>query len=296
MYKKLIAMAVSLAMVFSTAAPAFASSDAEAAEGTMLPAVSLNPYMPQGTVIPEIPEETETLPEEPEAPVLEPEQPEVPEVPETPEEPETEVLPEEPAEPETPADGEPAEPETPAEKPEEPSEEPEDDDEEEIDKEAEAEKKAAIRYRNGLASYMRSKNSKLGKVWSRNLAQTFIDIGEKHDIDPKVLMAVAQRESTFRSKATSPYGYKGMMQTSDWLAKHYGYKPSDLYKPEVSIDVAARYLKSLKKTFGTYTMALCGYMYGGYAVKKGNYSKKGAWKVMNTRSDIQEYLEKYDFV
>ena len=87
MYKKLIAMAVSLAMVFSTAAPAFASADAEAAEGTMLPAVSLNPYMPQGTVIPEIPEETETLPEEPEAPVLEPEQPEVPEVPETPEEP-----------------------------------------------------------------------------------------------------------------------------------------------------------------------------------------------------------------
>ena len=60
MYKKLIAMAVSLAMVFSTAAPAFASADAEAAEGTMLPAVSLNPYMPQGTEIPEIPEETET--------------------------------------------------------------------------------------------------------------------------------------------------------------------------------------------------------------------------------------------
>ena len=279
MYKKLIAMAVSLAMVFSTAAPAFASSDAGAAEDTMLPAVSLNPYMPQGTEIPEIPEETETLPEEPEVPALEPEQPAVPE------ESETEILPEVPEDPET-----------PAEKPEEPSEEPEDDDEEEIDKEAEAEKKAAIRYRNGLASYMRSKNSKLGKVWSRNLAQTFIDIGEKHDIDPKVLMAVAQRESTFRSKATSPYGYKGMMQTSDWLAKHYGYKPSDLYNPEVSIDVAARYLKSLKKTFGTYTMALCGYMYGGYAVKKGNYSKKGAWKVMNTRSDIQEYLEKYDFV
>ena len=267
MYKKLIAMALSLAMVFSTAATAFASADAEASEASMLPAVSLNPYMPKGT---EIPEESE-------APALEPEQPAVPE------EPETGVLPEEPA------DEESTEPEGP-------SEEPEDDDEEEADEEADAEKKAAIRYRNGLASYMRSKNSKLGKVWSRNLAQTFIDIGEKHDIDPKVLMAVAQRESTFRSKATSPYGYKGMMQTSDWLARNYGYKPSDLYKPEVSIDVAARYLKSLKKTFGTYTMALCGYMYGGYAVKKGNYSKKGAWKVMNTRSEIQNYLEKYDFV
>jgi hypothetical protein len=63
MYKKLIAMAVSLDMVFSNAAPAFASYDADAAEGTMRTAVALHPYMPQGTVIPEIPEETETLPE-----------------------------------------------------------------------------------------------------------------------------------------------------------------------------------------------------------------------------------------
>ena len=56
MYKKLIAMAVSLAMVFSAAVPAFASDGAEAAEVTMLPAVSLNPYMPKDTEIPEIPE------------------------------------------------------------------------------------------------------------------------------------------------------------------------------------------------------------------------------------------------
>ena len=274
MYKKLIAMAVSLAMVLGTAAPAFAANFAETEECTLPPAVSADPYMPDGTVIPEIPEETETE--------ILPEEPAEPEVPETPEQPETETLPEEPAE-------DPEEPEQPAEK-------QDDSEEKKTDEAAEAEKKAAIKYRNGLASYMRSKNSSLGKVWSRNLAQTFIDIGEKYGIDPKVLMAVAQRESTFRSKATSPYGYKGMMQTSDWLAKHYGYDPSDLYKPEVSIEVAARYLKSLKKTFGTYTLALCGYMYGGTAVKNGNFSKKGAWKVMNTRSEIQDYLEKYNFV
>ena len=274
MYKKLIAMAVSLAMVLGTAAPAFATTFSETDGRTLQPAVSEDPYMPADTVISEIPESEET--------------------------PETEILPEEPAEePEEPAE----EPEEPAEEPEEPAEEPEKEPEKEkeepkkeTDKKEEAEKKAAIKYRNGLASYMRKVNPNMGKVWSRNLAQTFIDIGEKYDLDPKVLMAVAQRESTFRSKATSPYGYKGMMQTSDTLAKSYGYKPSDLYDPAVSIDVAARYLSSLKKSFGTYTMALCGYMYGGYAVKMGNYSKKGAWKVMNTRSEIQEYLEKYNFV
>ena len=280
MYKKLIAAAVSLAMVLGTVAPAFASSALETEESTMLPAVSEDPYMPAGTVIPEV---TET-----------PEVTESPEVtaPEAAETPDADILPEEE---EAPAGGnvDSEEPEEPAEEPEEPAEDEEDD---ETDDEAEAEKKAAIKYRNGLAAYMRKINPKLGKKWSQNLAQTFIDIGEKYDLDPKVLMALAQRESRFYSKARSPYGYKGMMQTSDWLAKHYGYDPQDVYDYEVSITVAARYLKNLKNSFGTYTLALCGYMYGGTAVKNGNFSKKGAWKVMNTRSEIQEFLEKKNYV
>lgn len=284
MYKKLTAMVLSLAMVFCTAAPAFASSGTETsvADGSADPlfaTVSENPYMPYGTEIPEF-----EAPSEPSKPT------------------ETSEPTEPPAEPKEPSDEEPSneepfdeEPsnEEPAEPSDEESAEPSDDD---GNAEEEAEKEAAIKYRNGLASYMRSKNNKLGKVWSRNLAQTFIDIGEKYDLDPTVLMALAQRESSFSSKATSPYGYKGIMQTSDWLARHYGYEPKELYDPEVSIDVAARYLRSLKKNFGTYTMALCGYMYGGTAVKNGNYSKKGAWKVMNIREEIKEYLEKWNFV
>lgn len=266
MYKKLIAMALSAALVFCSAVPAFAAGKTQGM-------LSENPVMPYGTVIQadrstdaEVPAET-VKPSESEDSAA--------------------------AENSTGRDDAGSEDfagetETPA-KPEKPEEDEE-------TKEEKAERLAEEKYRNGLASYMRSKNTKMGKKWSRSLAQTFIDIGEKYDLDPKVLMALAQRESTFSSKATSPYGYKGMMQTSDWLAKHYGYKPSQLYEAEVSIDVAARYISSLKKSFGTYTLALSGYVYGGYAVKKGNYSKKAAWKIMNTRSDIQDYLEKYDFV
>ena len=154
----------------------------------------------------------------------------------------------------------------------------------------------AEKYRNGLASYMRKINPKMGKVWSRNLAQTFIDAGKKYDLDPKILMALAQRESGFNSKATSPYGYKGMMQTSDSLARRYGYKPSSLYKAEVSIDVAARYLGGMKKEFGTYTKALSGYVYGGYAVQKGRCSTAAAKAMLQTRREIKAYLEKYDFI
>ena len=60
-------------------------------------------------------------------------------------------------------------------------------------------------------------------------------------------MGLALRESNFRAKAKSRYGYKGMMQCGDSFAKRYGYKPSDLYKANVSIEIAAKYLKAMKK-------------------------------------------------
>lgn len=288
MYKKLIAVILSLAMVLSTAAPAlaFTAADVSDTENALPPAVSTEPFMPKGTEIPDIPELSEIPDMTDEA--------ETPETEALPEESETPDMTETPDEAEPPAEEEVTEPE----QSEEDREAEEKKAKEEAEKKAkkEAEEKAATKYRNGLAAYMRKINPKLGKQWSRNLAQTFIDIGEKYDLDPTVLMALAQRESRFYSKAKSPYGYKGMMQTSDWLAKHYGYEPKELYEYEVSITVAARYLKSLKKSFGTYTLALAGYMYGGTAVKKGNFSKKGAWKVMDTRDEIREYLEKYDFV
>ena len=167
-------------------------------------------------------------------------------------------------------------------------------------KKAEAAKKAAqqkaLKYKQGLAAYIRTKNGNLSKAWSLTLAGYFIDAGKKYNLDPKVLMAIAQRESTFRSKATNPYGIKGMMQTSDHLARLYGYKPSSLYQAKVSIDVGARYLAAMKKKFGNYTKALSGYVYGSYAVSKGTYSTSHAKAMLKTRQQIQTYLEKHKYV
>ena len=273
MYKKLIAAVLALAVVFCGAVPAFAAEEpaAPAASST----VSADPFMPAGTEIPVLEEEADASDSQEENVPLEPQTPE-----------NTDSEAEEEAEEET---------------EEEPAEEPEDkkDNEDKTDKETEKEKKerlAAEKYRNGLSSYIRRVNPNLSKKWTRTLAQHFINAGEKHNLDPTVLMAMAQKESTFRSKVTNPYGIKGMMQTSDSLAKKYGYTPSELYEAKVSIDVASRYLKSLKKTYGTYTMALCGYMYGGYNVSRDNYTKTYAWNVMNIRDGIKEYLKKNDYV
>lgn len=161
---------------------------------------------------------------------------------------------------------------------------------------AEAQAKKEAKYKKGLAAYIRSVNPTVSKTKSLNMAGYFIDKGEKYNVAPEVLMAIAQNESTFYTNAHSPYGYKGLMQTSDALARKYGYKPSSLYKAQVSIEVGARYLGSMKKQFKTYTKAISAYAYGSGAVKSGNYSTAIAKKVLKTRDKIEKYLERNNYV
>ena len=157
-------------------------------------------------------------------------------------------------------------------------------------------KKKISKYQKGLAAYIRSKNRKLSKQWSITLAGYFIKSGKKHDIDPKVLMGLALRESNFRAKAKSRYGYKGMMQCGDSFAKRYGYKPSDLYKANVSIEIAAKYLKAMKKRHKTYSKAICCYVCGSGAVARGIHSREPSRSVMKVRDNIKKYLKKNGYV
>ena len=157
-------------------------------------------------------------------------------------------------------------------------------------------KKKISKYQKGLAGYIRSKNRKLSKQWSITLAGYFIKSGKKHDIDPKVLMGLALRESNFRAKAKSRYGYKGMMQCGDSFAKRYGYKPSDLYKADVSIEIAAKYLKAMKKRHKTYSKAICCYVCGSGAVARGVHSREPGRSVMKVRSNIKTFLKNNGYV
>lgn len=157
-------------------------------------------------------------------------------------------------------------------------------------------KKKISKYQKGLAGYIRSKNRKLSKQWSITLAGYFIKSGKKHDIDPKVLMGLALRESNFRAKAKSRYGYKGMMQCGDSFAKRYGYKPSDLYKADISIEIAAKYLKAMKKRHKTYSKAICCYVCGSGAVARGIHSREPGRSVMKVRDNIKKYLKKNGYV
>ena len=156
--------------------------------------------------------------------------------------------------------------------------------------------KTDSKYKKGLAAYIRKINPNVSKSKSLDMAGYFISKGEKYNLDAKVLMAIAQNESTFYTNARSPYGYKGLMQTSDALARKYGYKPSSLFKAQVSIEVGARYLRTMKNEFGNYTKALSAYAYGSGTVRSGNYSTRIANKFLNTRGQIRNYLDRNNYI
>ena len=159
-----------------------------------------------------------------------------------------------------------------------------------------AETKPVSKYQKGLATYIRGKNKNLSKEWSIKLAGYFIKSGKKNKIDPKVLMALAQRESNFRAKARSKYGYKGMMQCTSSFAKAYGYKASELYQADVSIEIAARYLRTMKNRHESYRTAIACYVCGSGAVAKGVHSREPGRSVMKTRDKIQRFLTEKNYV
>lgn len=159
-----------------------------------------------------------------------------------------------------------------------------------------ADTKPVSKYQKGLAAYIRGKNKNLSKKWSIKLAGYFIKSGKKNKIDPKVLMALAQRESNFRAKARSKYGYKGMMQCTSSFAKAYGYKASELYQADVSIEIAARYLRTMKNRHESYRKAIACYVCGSGAVAKGVHSREPGRSVMKTRDKIQRFLTEKNYV
>ena len=141
--------------------------------------------------------------------------------------------------------------------------------------------KTDSKYKKGLAAYIRNINPNVSKTKSLNMAGYFISKGNKYNLDAKVLMAIAQNESTFYTNAKSPYGYKGLMQTSDALARQYGYKPSSLYKARVSIEVGARYLRAMKNEFNTYTKSLSAYAYGSGTVSYTHLCESRPYRIQS---------------
>lgn len=95
-----------------------------------------------------------------------------------------------------------------------------------------------------------------------------VKAANKHQLEPEFLHAVITAESSYRRKAVSSAGAKGLMQLMPVTAKRFGV--DDPFDPDQSIHAGALYLKKLLKEFKTKQLALAAYNAGEGTVRRYN--------------------------
>lgn len=111
-----------------------------------------------------------------------------------------------------------------------------------------------------------------------------VDSGTRHGVDPLLLYAIMHQESTFKSRAISPKGARGLMQLMPGTAARYGV--TNIFDPRQNIEGGTRYMKFLLNLFdGDVNLALAGYNAGEGAVMKYGYQ-------VPPYSETQEYVRR----
>ncbi|HKM29103.1 MAG TPA: transglycosylase SLT domain-containing protein [Anaerovoracaceae bacterium] len=156
--------------------------------------------------------------------------------------------------------------------------------------------KKAEKYKKGLAAFIRKENKNISKKKSLEYAGYFIKYGDRYNIDEKLVMAMADRESNFRASSFNPAGYYGMLQLNPNIAKKNGYKLSSMFKAWVNIKCGSRYLSDLIRIMGSRNKGIAAYMYGSGNVSAGRWSMTPVNKILKTRDEINRYLKKYNYI
>ena len=111
-----------------------------------------------------------------------------------------------------------------------------------------------------------------------------LNSGTRHGVDPLLLYSVMHQESSFKSRAISPKGARGLMQLMPLTAARYGV--TNIFDPRQNIEGGARYLRFLLDHFdGDLNLALAGYNAGEGAVEKYG------WRIP-PYSETQEYVRR----
>jgi soluble lytic murein transglycosylase-like protein len=97
-----------------------------------------------------------------------------------------------------------------------------------------------------------------------------VDSCIRYGIDPLLVYAQMHQESSFKLKATSYKGARGLMQLMPGTAIRFGVR--DIYNPQQNIEAGVKYMRWLLNQFGgDVALALAGYNAGeGAVMKYGN--------------------------
>ena len=114
---------------------------------------------------------------------------------------------------------------------------------------------------------------------------TFIvESGKRNSVDPLLLYSIMHQESSFKSRAMSYKGARGLMQLMPPTAARFGVR--NIWDPKQNIEGGARYMRFLLDMFSDdVRLALAGYNAGEGAVLKYGYQ-------VPPYSETQEYVRR----
>ena len=137
---------------------------------------------------------------------------------------------------------------------------------------------------NQLTS-MNISGSLLGFTTGNSIVDNFIvESGQRNSVDPLLIYSIMHQESTFKPRALSPKGARGLMQLMPPTAARFGVK--NIFDPQQNIEGAARYMRFLLDLFaGDVNLALAGYNAGEGAVIKYGYQ-------VPPYNETQEYVRR----
>jgi soluble lytic murein transglycosylase-like protein len=97
-----------------------------------------------------------------------------------------------------------------------------------------------------------------------------VDSSRRYSIDPLLIYSQMHQESTFKLRAMSPKGARGLMQLMPGTARRFGV--DNIYDAKQNIDGGVRYMRFLLDMFGgDVNLALAGYNAGeGAVMRYGN--------------------------
>jgi soluble lytic murein transglycosylase-like protein len=121
------------------------------------------------------------------------------------------------------------------------------------------------------------------------LSAIMTEAGQRHGVDPRLLAAVAARESAFNPNAVSRVGACGVMQLMPSTAQYLGV--ANVFDARENVMGGARYLRKLLDTFhGDLDLTLAAYNAGPGAVQRF----KGVPPFAETRAYVSTIRSSYE--
>src|SRR5215218_7638705 len=97
-----------------------------------------------------------------------------------------------------------------------------------------------------------------------------VESGQRNSVDPLLLYSIMHQESSFKPRAMSNKGARGLMQLIPATARRFCV--TNIWDPKQNIEGGARYMRFLRNLFnGDVRLALAGYNAGEGAVMKYGY-------------------------